>query len=203
MKQQKEVAFDKLDYNISCNSSVYVRRCAYYPVTYLTRLAKDHLHTLNDSPIRKAKAEGYQAFLISNEMSTLSALQQIHRILLAKNLDQNSTTLSEDQICDSCDASVSAVVAEEDRSPSDAVNVADAAGGNTSVLENTPRKKKTSHRNQVIAGITPTVVSAAVSTCLFALIPHLGKIAILPAVLVLVVGIAISIAAPLIIHANA
>ena len=61
----------------------------------------------------------------------------------------------------------------------------------------TPRKKKALHRNQAIAGIIPTVVSAPVATCLFALIPHLGMIAILPAVLVLVVGIAASIAVPL------
>ena len=42
--------FDKLNYSISCNSSVYVRRCDRYPVTHPTQLANDHLHTLDDSP---------------------------------------------------------------------------------------------------------------------------------------------------------
>ncbi len=153
------------------------------------------------SNIRKAKAEGYQAFRISDKMSTLSALQQIRSILLKKRLGQDATTLSEGHIDDFYAASVSAVDAKEGGLPvpgMDEIGKQDEdASHSPGVLKNTPRKKKTSHRNQVIAGIIPTVVSAAVSTCLFALIPHLGMIAILPAVLVLVVGIAISIAVPL------
>ena len=59
------------------------------------------------------------------------------------------------------------------------------------------------YRNQVIAAVTPAVVSAPIAACLFGTIPYLGIIAVLPAMLILVAGIAISIAARLVIRANA
>ena len=56
--------FDKLNYSISCNSSVYVRRCDRYPVTHPTQLANDHLHTLDDSPLFPGVFDGEHRFEI-------------------------------------------------------------------------------------------------------------------------------------------
>ena len=56
--------FDKLNYSISCNSSVYVRRCDRYPVTHPTQLANDHLHTLDDSPKDMAIIRPNQAWQV-------------------------------------------------------------------------------------------------------------------------------------------
>ena len=59
------------------------------------------------------------------------------------------------------------------------------------------------HKKQILAAVTPAAVSASIAACLFAAIPHLGIIAVLPAMLILVAGIAISIAVRLVIRANA
>ncbi len=60
------------------------------------------------------------------------------------------------------------------------------------------RMVKRLHKKQIIAAVTPTLVAASIAACLFAAIPHLGIIAILPAVLVLITGIATSITALLV-----